>query len=323
MEQEVNKQGLQTQDITLPQAEILKGISNYLTIDEMAKYRKTSRVSVYKIIKTLLNKELIHKKSRGIYGLTNKGQEGLHSLMQFTNKLRQHNLSFKIKILDSPKNWEAKREQLIQMPYFNKRVQLKNNDYDLLTFGRLQIKTTSQSVIIKLPTIYADSVDECNLQAMDLLYNAIPKIEAQFNIKLIKDYKSNIQIISQEYARLNDSLAKLYKKEGNKLYITDEEGKIWLIADYSFSVSELETISPNRADEDMTIVHAFFNDLRKNPATFSEVREAISGQLVLVNGIQQNQLIFDRNMASHLEVLQLIREAITELKNEVKNGNKN
>ena len=106
-------------------------------------------------------------------------------------------------------------------------------------------------------------------------------------------------------------MAKLYKKEGNKLYISDELGDIWLIADYSFNVNELETIHPKRADEDMEGVHNFMNDLRKNPTTFSEVLE-------VTNGIQQNQLVFDRNMASHLNVLGKLGEAVEELTKSVK-----
>lgn len=196
------------------------------------------------------------------------------------------------------------------MPYFNKRVNIKNTSYDLLSYGKMRLKVTSQSIIFNLPTIYAKTVDNCVLQALDLLYEAIPKVESLYNIKLIKDYKANITIISQEYARLNDSLAKLYRKEGNKLYITDNEGKIWLIADYSFSADELETIDPNKADEDMQVVHSFFNDLRKSPTTFSEVRE-------VVNGVVNNQVIFDKNMQSHIKAVQDLGEGVKRLTEEV------
>ena len=263
----VYKQG----GVSVPQAEILKAFSEFSTIKEIVNNRKTSRFAVYKIIKTLLKKGLILRKSRGIYELTEAGKEGLHSLIGLSYKLRQHNISIKVKVLESPKNWDKIRSKILTMPCFNKRVQLKNNYYDLANYGKIQLKITSQSVIFKFPAMYTSNIDEAVIKILDLLYNAIPKVENLFKIKLIKDYKANITIISQEYARLNDSLAKLYKKENNKLYITDEQGKIWLIADYSFSVNELETISPDKADEDMNIVHNFFNDLRKNPKTFSEI----------------------------------------------------
>ncbi len=294
------------QVVSPAQADVLQGISNFLTIKNIAKYRKTSVVAVYKIINTLLKKGLIEKISRGIYGLTNSGKEGLHSLIGFTNNLRQHNLAIKVEILESPRNWEQKRSKIMTLPYFNKRIQLKNNSYDLLSYGNLQLKITSRSVIFRLPTIYSRTVDDCVLQAMDLLFNAIPKVESKLNVKLTKNYKSNIIIISQEYARLSDSLAKLYNQEGTKLYITDEEGKVWLIADYSFSVNELETISPDTADEDMRAVNKFMNDLRKHPTTFSEVKDT-------AHKIQQNQLLFSQNINTHIKAIQDLGEGVQRL----------
>jgi DNA-binding PadR family transcriptional regulator len=293
-------------DVSGPQAEVLKGISEFLTIKEISKYRKTSRVAVYKIIKSLMKKGLLEKKDRGVYGLTNSGKEGLHSFIGLTHKLRQHNLSIKVEILESTKNWDKRREQIITMPYFNKRVKLRNNSYDLMRFGKMGLKITSKSVIFRLPTIYSESVDDCIVQAMDLLFQSISRVEDLLKIKLVKDYKSNITIISQEYARLNDSLAKLYRKEGNKIYITGDEGKVWLIADYSFSTDELETIDPNRADEDMVTVHAFMNDLRKNPTTFSEVREVIVQEANVMSGIQQNQLLYAENIKAHVQAIKAL-----------------
>jgi len=288
------------------QAEVLQGLSNFLTIKNIAKWRKVSRTAIYNTINILLKKSLIKRIGVSSYELTELGKGGLHSFMGFTQRLRQHNLSFKIEILESPKNWEQKREKIVQLPYFNKRINLKNTSYDLLNYGKLQVKLTSKSVIIKIPTIYAKTVDEAVIQSMGILQDSIIKLENAFKIRLINDYKANVSIISQEYANINDSLAKLYKKEGNKLYITDEENKVWLIADYSFSVSELETISPIKADEDMRTVSNFLNDLRKNPATMTNVLE-------LIRDVTANQFIFDKNMSSHIEAIQNLSKGVKKL----------
>lgn len=193
--------------------------------------------------------------------------------MGYRYNLRQHNLHIKIKVLESLKNWDKKRNQVIQLPYFNKRVELKNNYYDLFNYGKFQIKTTSKSIIFKLPTIYSKTINSAVLQAMDIFFRSIPKVEVLFKVKLIKDNKCNIEIISQEYARIDDALAKIYRRQANKLYIHDDEGKIWLIADYSFNNDELETIQPTNAEEDMVTVHNFMNDLRDHPIKLSEVME--------------------------------------------------
>lgn len=299
------------------QTEILLGLSKFMSVKEIASYRKCSRQAVYKAITTLLEKGLVQKNGL-TYGLTELGKQGLSSLMGLTNKLRQHNIKVKIEVLESPKNWDKKRNELIRLPYFNKRIELLNNSYDLFNYGKVNIKTTTKSLIISMPTFYSDSIDDVVIQMMDCLYETIPKLERTFKVRLIKDYKANIKIISQEYARLNDALAKNYRKEGEKLYVTDAEGKVWLIADYSFQTDELETIDPNKASDDMTTVHSFMNDLRINPMKLSELKELMTFQYNTIAGLVKTQEVFRENINTHLAVLNKIGDAVTELKEEVK-----
>lgn len=259
-------------ELTKTQFETLKGVSDFLSITEIARYRKVKHPSVSRTIRILLDKGSVEKIGRK-YVITERGRKRLHSLIGSKYNLRQHNLHIKAKILESRQNWDKKRNQLIQLPYFNKRVELKNNYYDLFNYGKFQIKTTSKSIIFKLPTIYSKTINSAVLQAMDIFFRSIPKVEVLFKVKLIKDNKCNIEIISQEYARIDDALAKIYRRQANKLYIHDDEGKIWLIADYSFNNDELETIQPTNAEEDMVTVHNFMNDLRDHPIKLSEVME--------------------------------------------------
>lgn len=284
-----------TTNITQAQAEILNGISNYLTISDIAKHRKVSRQAIYKGIEILKSKVMI-KKIGEIWRLSDKGKKGLHSFMGFTHKLRQHNIHVKIDVLESPVNWDKKRNKLVQMPYFNKRVKLKNNTYDLFSYGKVHIKTTSKSVIIKLPTIFDASTEGAVIQAMDIFYEKIPSIENLFKITLIKDYKCNVTFISQEYAKLNDALAKIYKIKGKKLYVTDEDGELRFIADYSFAVNEFEAVHSNKAGDDMSATNPFLLDLAANPTTFSEVRETVTD----IMKVQQMQSF---NIVKHQKVL--------------------
>lgn len=281
--------------ITQAQAEILNGISNFLTISDIAKHRKTSRTAIYKGIKILKRKILI-KKIGLAWRLTNAGIKGLHSFMGLTHQLRQHNIHVKIDVQEHPLNWDKKRNQLIQLPYFNKRVPLKNNTYDLFSYGNIQIKTTSKSVIVKLPTIFDQSVEGAVIQAMDIFYDKIPSIESLLKIKLIKDQKCNVTFISQEYAKLDDALAKIYKKNEQKLYVTDEHGELRFIADYSFAVNEFEAVHPNKAGDDMSATNPFLLDLAANPTTFTEVREVVTG----IMKVQQMQ---SHNIVKHQKVL--------------------
>ena len=276
--------------VEFPRYETLKFIQEGLSISEIGRYRHVTRQAIYNVLKTLNRKGLVAHPKRGLYYLTQKGISRLHSFVGLRYKLRQHNLHFKCKVLESPKNWELKRNEIRLMPYFNRTLKLKNNEQDLLNFGRFAVKTTSQSVIIKMPTIYAADWEHAIIQAMGILEDNLYKIEKAFKIKLVKDYKANITIISQEYARIQDALAKLYRQEKNRLYLTGEDGKIWLITDFSFSTDETEFIHPDKATDDIDAIAPFLNDLRRNPITFSEIKQNIGELHGIVNSFARNQV---------------------------------
>jgi len=277
-----------TKGVDKTRFETLKLIQERHSISDISKFRKVSRQSVYKVLTTLNRKGLIAKPKRGVYELTDRGIKGLHSFVALRYKLRQHNLHFKIKVLESPRNWEQRRNEIRFMPYFNKTIKLKNNEQDLLNFGRLQMKTTTKSIIIKMPTLYAKDWEDAIIQAMQILEDSIYKIEGLFKINLIKNYKANIKIISQEYARIQDALAKLYRSEGNRIYLTGDDGKIWLITDFSFSTDETEFIHTEKATDDVDAIAPFLNDLRKNPTTLTEVKEETREVLEVARAHAQN-----------------------------------
>ncbi len=303
-------------NISETQAEILQSLSNFLTVSDIAKHRKTTRQAVYKVIIRLIGKGLL-KRVGGVLGLTQNGKKGLHSLMGLTNKLRQHNFGVKIEILESRRNWDRKRNIIMRMPYFNKRVKLKNNFYDLLSFGKVGIKSTTKSIIFNLPTLFG-SVDEAVIQAMDILFSTIPKVESRFNIKLVKDQKMNMTIISQEYAKLNDALARIYKEKDKKLYIVDERGELRFIADYSFALSEFETVHPSKAGDDMNAVNPFLLDLARNPTTLSKIKEEMEREMSevanLIKKTSGNQMTLSQTLEQMSNNIIRITKEIVELK---------
>ncbi len=302
-----------THMVELARYEVLKMIQEGLSISEIAKARKVSRQAIYKVLATLNNKSMIRKKGYSIYELTEKGMEGLHSFVALRYKLRQHNLHFKIKVLESQKNWDLRRNEMRQFPYFNRTIKLKNNEQDLFNFGKIQVKTTTKSLIIKMPTLYAIDWEGAIIQAIQILEDSIIKLEKAFKVVLIKDYKSNITIISQEYARIQDALAKLYRKENNRVYLTGEDGKIWLITDFSFSTDELEFIHPEKATDDVDSIAPALNFLRRNPNALPDMVESIKGMISVQNmeasNILKHQSVLDEILITFRKINERLDKA--------------
>ena len=104
-------------EVSIVQFEILRGLQSGLNVTQLSKIRKKSRASVYKVINRLIDKGFLEQIDKS-YSLTTKGIEGLHSFVGMRYKLRQHNFHVKFKVLDSPKNWDKKRNE------FNMKIML-------------------------------------------------------------------------------------------------------------------------------------------------------------------------------------------------------
>ena len=144
--------------------EILKYLTQYLTITQIAKQRKCSRTAIYKGIYKLLDKGLIRKIGM-IYEVTDTG---LHYLNGFSkDKIRLHNLAFKITIFNKPKDWDIKRNKIVDCRASSKAVGLSNNQYEIHSFSNIKVKTTNNSIIFYMPTYYGKNTDECFKQALD------------------------------------------------------------------------------------------------------------------------------------------------------------
>lgn len=280
-----------------PRFRILRGIQSGLTITQLSKFRKVSRASVYKVINSMLDEGMLEKTDKS-YGLTTKGIEGLHSFVGLRHNLRQHNFHIKFKVLEHPKNWDKKRNEFRKLPYFNSVIKLKNNEQELFNYGNLTIKTTTKSIIVKIPTIYAKNIQDATIQTFGIIETTYPKIEKLFGIKLIKNYKACIEVICQEYARLNDELAKIYDKRGEQLLITGEDGKIWMITDKSFKGDEREYIHTEKAPEDEDAISTSMNILRDEPRIMKENQK----EIVSLKGVFPAMQEYNKNLKLHIKV---------------------
>jgi len=107
----------------------------------------------------------------------------------------------------------------------------------------------------------------------------------------------------EHYGQVENILAKQYNDKGEKLHIR-HDGKLWLWADDSHSLSELETNDPIVSRQ----VQNWWNDHKKNNF---EVTPSFT--LEVVNKIAQNQMIFDRNIKKHQQVLDSMLSVLSKI----------
>ncbi len=304
-----------------PRFRTLRGLQSGANITDIARFRKVSRASVYKVINAMLKEGLIEKTDLS-YGLTSLGIQGLHSFVGLRYNLRQHNFHIKFKVLEHPKNWDKKRNEFRKLPYFNKLIKLKNNEQELFNYGSLLIKTTTKSIIVKIPTIYAKNITDATAQTFGILESTYPKIEKLFGVKLIKNYKACVEIVCQEYARLDDELAKIYNKRGEQLLITGEDGKIWMITDKSFKGDEREYIHTEKAPEDEEAISKSMNILRDEPEIMKDNQKHIGMAFDAIGQNAKNVSFHMENMRSHVGAVRDLGSGVRDLSSGVEKQNK-
>lgn len=148
---------------------------------------------------------------------------------------------------------------------------------------------------------------ESKKKAIFDLINIIEKLK-----KITGEFKYKFTCKRQHYGFIDNEDAKYFIKKGKRILIKNEKG-YWFSIDFSDNkYKEAETIHSTDADIDGLGYQRLMNSHERT--NFKVTPEFV---LNTMNGIQQNQLIFDRNMKSHLEVLDKLGSAVDSLRKAV------
>ena len=244
------------------------------------------------------------------------------NLYLFTqDAVRSHAFVFTLKIPKDLRNWNNKKREF----FLAKRdIQFTN----LTTFGGGQrilhkgrkVWLTNKSVIVYEKSSYlAETAVDAKSHAIYNFISLIKSLErllhADFTERAGQQY--SFKVSRQHYALIKNALAKQYDAEGKKLNVYSDQG-LWFVIDNSFNLHEAETVHPKTADTDSIKIQNFFNSLKEQPLTTDFILE-------VMNGIQQNQLVFAQNMGSHIKVIKDLGDGVNELAtiiNELKEGYK-
>lgn len=187
------------------------------------------------------------------------------------DSIRGHSFQFTLKI-PKLKNWHRRREYLYKnnINYINVG---SNWQGERILINNFKVWLTPVSIIVYFPksrSFMGNIAQDTRNHAIYEFKAIISKVEQILNIsfKIRNDYK--FKVSRQHYALIKNSLARQYDKEGNKLFCYSAGG-LWFIIDNSYNLHEAETVNPQTAIPDNNTVLNFFNDLKENPITPSQI----------------------------------------------------
>lgn len=237
-------------ELTKKQEEIYKAlVFEYKTIKQIAHQRGVSRQAIEKTIKKL--------GERGLnLGGFNRGVAFRHHPLDTPHKIRLHAQHFILKIIRGSDTYRRA---------IGNRIKIDGNTIEC-NKENLEVYSNTD--------FFGDTPSEAKKKSLDYFFNIFKKIEDRLKILIVKDGYLNIKEANAHYSEINNELARDNTQRGVKLGIKGEDGKTWLKTDNSFNLNELETVHPNLAKEDMEKIKPFFDDLRANPMTLSDLTKA-------------------------------------------------
>lgn len=274
-----------------------------------------SKQRLNRYLRRLKEEKIIEKIGYGVWKVNQKRSKQIE-VGRFVNEVRGHGFMFKV-FLPKIANWRNRKDFLVK-----NNISYKNcNKGQSILIKKRKVHLYNESIIIYDKESYISNIaSSCKDQAVYYFLSILRRIENLFNIdiKIKKNYRFNV--CREHYGLMENLLAKDYNKQQKKLIVKDSYG-IYLIIDNSFNFNELETHknrnpNPDQAVEDNEGVQEFFNSLKRT--NYKANPEFL---LDLINGVVSNQVIFDKNMQSHIKAVQNLSKGINELRELIKRYN--
>ena len=116
----------------------------------------------------------------------------------------------------------------------------------------------------------------------------------------------------EHYGMIKNELARQYNKNGERIIVKDDLDGDWLWIDFSHSVDELETggkgFTKDRTELNREVQN-WYNDMKK-----TDFKVTPTFLLETINSVVQNQVIFDKNIVKHQEVLEEMSQTLKKIR---------
>jgi len=244
----------QSPKLTKTEREVLHLLTNeFLTPNKIAVRRRTTVRAVNHHIQKLRFK-----------GALKKGFQTLPKnewSLEVSEGIRLHGMEFNIKLLYQDKHYKVLRSKGNILSIDGNTIRLYTNSIEI--YG--------------LKSFFGEDAQSATSKAFSYWNKFFIRLEDYLKVELVKNRYNNVSLVKAEYAEIHNELAKECGNKCDKIKVyTRDDGKLWFLIDNSFNLHEAETVHRDSGKRDMVAVSNFFNDIRENPVTLSEVIGAIA-----------------------------------------------
>jgi DNA-binding Lrp family transcriptional regulator len=288
--------------------QILEDIKTGLSPAQISKKLGFSKQKLNYYVAKLKKLGVVKKKGYGVWEYIKPLKEVKDLTIGQDNRLnkkqiRGHAFIWKIEFF-KPYEWDKIFENYNYPLHFDK---ISSGKVYRTIFMSRKIWLTRKGLIIYEPMdFYGESSFKVKGTAVWEMDNLIKTLIQALGLKF-RAYKFTTS--REHYAMIKNELARQYNDKKEKMYIKSENGNIWLWIDDSKGLEELETGEPVVSRQ----LQTFWNSHKKHG--FKVDADFI---LKMMNGILENQQIFDKNMSSHLEAIKKLGTGVDELVKVVK-----
>lgn len=226
------------------------------------------------------------------------------------DSVRGHAFMFKLAI---PKNqsWEKREERLKQKEIQYKKLSLFGGGEGIEFKGR-KIHLTSKSIIVyEKESFISETAKKSKSRAIHNFLRLIKNLERKLNYDFSFKGRYKFRVSRQHYALIKNALATQYEDEKKKLHVYTDEG-LWFLIDNSFNLNEAETVHPRTGVKDNEKVQNFFNSLKKDPLTTTEIKSNFNEVKEMIKESSENQIqlsqLLKQMQGNLIQITKIIRE---------------
>lgn len=279
---------------------------------QISKQLKISKQNLYYYTNRLKEKGLIRKIGYGVWETSKNSSKAT-----LLKEVRAHAYIWKIK-LPKIKDWDKRINLLKKKKIDYILVGIRNTPRIILKDRKIWLG--NKNIIIFDPfSFFGKTAIESRKLAVNQLLSVLRAIESKLNINLLFNGLYHFKPSRHHYSLIKNNLAIQCDKEGKKI-ICYEDGKSWFVIDNSYNLHEAETIHKDTSLIDNIGIQKYLNSHKrtKYKVTPEIVLEMITGQGKVMDGIQQNQIMFAENMNSHIKAVQDLSKGVNELRRAIK-----